>query len=285
MGPARQIRPAQNPGGRDSGCNSSRQQSRRERPRLQIFARSAHSSPIRLVASCSRGFSVAQFSGRRSTSNVFDQNVVGYVSRAQDVFQAQPRSGFRSCTVLAFLWSSSGRRLDARPRRQMLERRLGTTETPASAKDTVLNTGEHLVGFLKTLVGYRGLKRCPAGQGWVGSVQPAQRLRLVCEHLACMHRKRDEPARRGRFHLGVRRYSRHGATAHGEAVVEDPAGVPHARAGLPFSVSRPKSANAATAFAVSNLPSRDNRESAAAAMDSALISKCRRRCSRFSLRP
>ena len=36
---------------------------------------------------------------------------------------------------------------------------------------------------------------------------------------------------------------------------------------------------------MSNFPSRASRESAAAAMDSALTSKCRRRCSRLSLRP
>src|ERR1019366_1642967 len=58
-----------------------------------------------------------------------------------------------------------------------------------------------------------------------------------------------------------------------------------ARAGSVFSVAHPNSAKAAQAFPVSNLPSRASRESAAAAIDSALISKCFRRCSRLSLRP
>src|ERR1019366_10151367 len=60
---------------------------------------------------------------------------------------------------------------------------------------------------------------------------------------------------------------------------------PYARAASIFSVFTPSSAKAATAFWASNLPSRARRESAAAAMDSALISKWRRRYSRLSLRP
>jgi 3-polyprenyl-4-hydroxybenzoate decarboxylase len=58
-----------------------------------------------------------------------------------------------------------------------------------------------------------------------------------------------------------------------------------ARAGSAFSTFTPRSANAFWAFFASNLPFRASRESAAVAMDSALISKCRRRCSRLSLRP
>ncbi len=56
-------------------------------------------------------------------------------------------------------------------------------------------------------------------------------------------------------------------------------------AGSAFSVFTPSSLIAFCAFLASNLPSRANCESAAEAMDSALISKCRRRYSRFSLRP
>ena len=57
----------------------------------------------------------------------------------------------------------------------------------------------------------------------------------------------------------------------------------YARTGSIFSVSMPRSANAAFIFFASHLPSRARRESAAAAIFSALISKCLRRCSRLSL--
>jgi hypothetical protein len=59
----------------------------------------------------------------------------------------------------------------------------------------------------------------------------------------------------------------------------------YALAGSIFSVSTPSSAKAALAFWASNWPSRERRYRAAAAMDSALTSKCFRRYWRFSLRP
>jgi hypothetical protein len=57
------------------------------------------------------------------------------------------------------------------------------------------------------------------------------------------------------------------------------------RAGSSFSVSMPSSVNAALALFKSNWPSRASRESAAAAIDSALISKYFRRYCLLSLRP
>lgn len=189
--------------------------------RIADFRSSTHSSPIRLVASWSpvwpssrvdRTNRPSESEYRRGCPLRLERICLATPRTTGRRFRAQPMSGSRSCILPAFPWSSSGRQPGVPPRRRKLDRCFGTTETRASAEDTVFDTDQDFIGSWKpssVAAASSGVR--PAREGF--GVCSHSNAFLVGKHLTCVHGERDKSTGRGRSYFGVRRCCCHNATS------------------------------------------------------------------------